>query len=136
MLLTVEKGIRGGIWQFIAIHPYGKANNKYMEHYDKNKESSYLKYWDVKSLYGWAMSQNISVNKFKWIEDTTHFNKDFINNYNEEIDGGYFIEVDVQYPQKLHGLHKYLPFLPGRIKIEKLKSLFLIYIIKLSISFI
>ena len=37
MLLTVEKRIRGGIWQFIAIHPYGKANNKYMEHYDKKK---------------------------------------------------------------------------------------------------
>ena len=24
-----------------------KDNNKYMKDYDKNKESSYLKYWDV-----------------------------------------------------------------------------------------
>ena len=45
----------------------------------KNKELSYLKYWDVNNLYGWAMSQNLAVNKFEWIEDTSHqFNEDFI----------------------------------------------------------
>ena len=53
MLLMVEKGIRGGICT--AVHWYAKANNKYMKDYDKNKESSYLNYWDVKNLYGWAM---------------------------------------------------------------------------------
>ena len=46
MLLMVEKGIRERICN--AIHQYAKANNKYMKDYDKNKESSYLKYWDVK----------------------------------------------------------------------------------------
>ena len=45
MLLMVEKGIRGGICH--SIYRYAKANNKYMKDYDKNKESSYLKYWDV-----------------------------------------------------------------------------------------
>ena len=33
-----------------------------------------------------AMSQNLPVNIFEWIEDTSQFNKDFINNYNEESD--------------------------------------------------
>ena len=78
----VEKGIRGGICH--VIHQYAKANNKYMKDYDKKKESSYLKYWDVNSLYGWAMSQKLSVNKFEWIEDTSQFNGDFIKNYSEE----------------------------------------------------
>ena len=31
----------------------------------------------------------------------------------------YFLAVDVQYPEKLHGDHNYLPFLPERMKIEK-----------------
>ena len=45
MLLMAEKEIREGICH--AIHRYAKANNKYMKDYDQNKESSYLKYWDV-----------------------------------------------------------------------------------------
>ena len=32
-----------------------KANNKYIKDYDKNKESLYLKYWNVNNLHGWAM---------------------------------------------------------------------------------
>ena len=42
MQLMVVKGIRGGICH--AIHRYAKAKNKYMKDYDKNKESSHLKY--------------------------------------------------------------------------------------------
>ena len=45
VLLMVERGIRGKICH--GIHWYTKANNKYMKDYDKNKESSYLKYWHV-----------------------------------------------------------------------------------------
>ena len=54
MLLMVEKGVRGGTCH--STYRYGKANNKYMIGYDKNKESSHLKYWEVNSLYNWAMS--------------------------------------------------------------------------------
>ena len=42
MSLMVEKGIRGGICH--SVYRYANANNKYMKDYDKNKESSYLKY--------------------------------------------------------------------------------------------
>ena len=59
MLLIVEKVIREGICN--TIHQCAKANNKYMKDYDKNKESSDLKYWDVNNLYGWAMSQKLPV---------------------------------------------------------------------------
>ena len=54
MLLIVEKGIRGA--RCHTIHLYAKANNKYTKDYDKYKESSYLKYQNINSLYGWTMS--------------------------------------------------------------------------------
>ena len=95
MLLMVEKGIQGGICD--SIYRYAKANNKYMEDHDKNKELSYLQFWDVNNLYGWAMSQKLSVNNFEWLKDISQFNEDFIKNYNEESDKGYFLEVNVQY---------------------------------------
>ena len=75
MLLMVEKGIRGGICH--SIYGYANGNNKYMKDADKNKESSYLQYWDVCKLYGWTMSQKHPVNNFEWIEDTSQFNEDF-----------------------------------------------------------
>ena len=69
------------------------------------------------------MSQKLPVNKFEWIKNTSKFNKDFIKNYNEKSDEGYFLEIDVQYPEKLHELYIDLPFLPERMKIEKNENL-------------
>ena len=43
-----------------------------MNDYDKNKKSSYLKYWDVNYLYVLRLSQKLSVNKFEWIKGTSH----------------------------------------------------------------
>ena len=98
MLLMVDMGICH------AIHRYAKANNKYMKDCDKTKESPNLKYWNVNNLYGWAIPQALPVNKFEWTKDTSQFNEDFIKNYNEESDQRHFLEVDVQYPEKLHEL--------------------------------
>ena len=50
----VQKGIQGGTCH--SIYRYAKANNKYMEDFDKNKKSSYIHYWDVSVLYGWSIS--------------------------------------------------------------------------------
>ena len=121
MLLMVEEGIRGGIGQII--HGYAKASNKYMNNYDKSIESTYLIYLDANNLHGWAMSQILPVNGFKWVEDLSEFSKSFIRNHYEISDRGYFLEVDVEYPKKLFNLHKDLPFLPEINKVEKLEKL-------------
>ena len=63
MLLMVEKSIRGGICH--SFYQYAKINNKYMKDYDKSKESSYIQYWKVSKLYGWAMSQKLLVKNFE-----------------------------------------------------------------------
>ena len=67
----IEKRIRSGICQ--AAHRYAKANNEYMKNYDKNIESSYIEYLDENSLYGWAMSQKLPINGFKWIKRIIKF---------------------------------------------------------------
>ena len=84
---------------------------------------SYIQYWDVKNLYGWALSQKLPLNIFEWIEYTSQFNEDLTKNYNEESNEGYFLEIDVPYLWKLHNLKNNLLLLSERIKIEKVKIL-------------
>ena len=117
----VEEGIRGGICH--SIHRYAKANNKYMKKYNKNKESSYIKYLDANNLYGWAMSQKLPVNGFKWIKNVTETDEKFIKNYDEDSNKGYIFEVDAKDLKRLHNLHSDLPFLPKRMKTDKCKKL-------------
>ena len=57
-----------------------------MENYDKNKESSYIQYLDANILHGWAISQKLPVDGFKWKKDMLKFKEDFIKNYDEDID--------------------------------------------------
>ena len=66
MLLMVEKGIRGEMCHGRAI-----ANNKYIKNFDKKYRIiieiiKTLIYLDANNLYGWAMSQEVLVNGFKW----------------------------------------------------------------------
>ena len=69
------------------------------------------------------MSEKLPVNNFERIKVTFQFNEDFIKNYNEESDEGYYLEVNVQYLDKLYELHNDLPFLLERMKIKKVEKL-------------
>ena len=92
MLLMIEKGIRDAICQ--ATYRYAKANNKYMKNYDKNNESSYIQYLDANNLYGWAMSQKVPINGFKWVKQKklSKFNEDFIKENDEDSNTRYFLK--------------------------------------------
>ena len=118
----VEERIRGGICH--SIQQYARANNKYMKGYNNNEESSYIQYFEANNLYGWAMSKKLPTSGFKWIdtsettarpttrsslEGSNKINEDFIKNYNENDIKGYILEVDVEYPKRLHELHSDLP---------------------------
>ena len=92
---------------------------------------SYLHYWDVNNLYGWAMFLKLPINNFEWIKDTSQFYEDFIKIFNEKSDEGYFLELGGQYLEKLHELHNDLTFLPERMKNSKIY----IYMIKLNMFY-
>ena len=57
------------------------------------------------------------------LKNTSQLDKDFMKSYNEDSDEGYFFEVDVQYPEKLREIHNELPFLPEKLKIEKVENI-------------
>ena len=122
MLLMFEKGIRGGI--SIISNRYGEANNKYMKDFNKNKPSKYLMYLDANNLYGCAMSNKLPTHGFKWL--TSGEMKNLYNNQVVQVweKNPCILEVDLEYPEKLHDLHNDYPFCPERVecnnKVEKL----------------
>ena len=69
------------------------------------------------------MSKKLPVDGFKWDGNASEFNKDFIKNYNEDSDEGYFLEANVQYADLTNDLYSDLPFLSERIKFRKAKKL-------------
>ena len=101
-----------------------------MEDYDKNKELSYLQYWDANNLYGWAMLQKLPVNNFEWTEDTSEFNEDFIKHYNEESGAGSFLEVDTQYLKYYMNFKMFYHFHQNKCKLKKSIKQTMLYILK------
>ena len=121
MLLMVKEGIRGGICH--AMQRYVKANNKYMKDYDRKKKSSYIQYLDANNLYGKAMTETLPVRGFKWMDDISKIDEDFVKDYDKNNNKGYILDVDIDYPNKLQNLHSDLPFLPERMIINNTKKL-------------
>ena len=96
-----------------------------MKNYNKNFESSIIEYLDENNLYGWAVSQILLANDFKWVkqEEVSNFNDDFIKNYDKNGNMGYFLEVDIDYLKELLNLNEGLPFLPETKKVNKVEKL-------------
>ena len=62
------------------------------------------------------------------VKNISRFDDRFIKSYDEKSDDRYFLEVDVQYSEKLLDLHIDLPFLPKKMKIEKVEKLVANYV--------
>ena len=106
MLLMFEKGIRGGI--SMISNRFGQANNKYMEEkFDSSQPSKFISYLDANNLYGWAMMKPLPVGDFKWMSPLE------LENW---MDFPCILEVDLEYPEKLHDLHNDYPLAPERLQ--------------------
>ena len=86
----IELGVRGGVSQ--CSQRYGKANNPYAPGYDKATPTTYLQYYDVNNLYGWAMQQHLPYAGFTWVDPDT-MPKDFWK-VDDDSPIGYILEVD------------------------------------------
>ena len=102
-----------------------------MSHNSSNKESSYLKYWDVNNLYDWKMSQKLLENKCEWIEDTSQFNEEFIikKTIMKKVLHDIFLKLMFNILKMIYHFYQ------KNWKLKKSKSLLLIYMIKLNMLF-
>ena len=112
MLMMVEKGIRGGV-SMISTR-YGKANNPYMNNYDPDQPTKYISYLDANNLYGWAMSKPLPTDCFRFM------NNEEMKNWESMP---CILEVDLEYPEKLHDLHNDYPLAPERLTVNKVEKL-------------
>ena len=69
----------------------------------------------MNNLYGWAMSEYHPYEEFQWLENIDEFD---INSINEKSDTGYFLEVDLEYPDELHELHNDYPLAPEKLAVS------------------
>ena len=94
-----------------------------MKDYDRKKKSSYIQYLHANNLYGKAMTENLPVRGFRWMEDISKIDEYFVKVYNKNDNKGYILDVDVDYPSKLQNIHSDLPFLPERMVVNNTKKL-------------
>ncbi len=111
MHLFIEKGLRRGM--SVVTKRHAVANNKYMRDYDPNKKSVYIPYYDANNLYGWAMSEPLPTHGHEWMTDEE------LNNWQDIL---CILEVDLEYPDKLHDIHNDLPLAPEHVMVEEVKK--------------
>ena len=115
MHIFIERGMRGGISYINKRH--SKANNKYCPDYDKNKPENNIYYHDMNNLNGYAMSEYLPYGGFRWVKVNNKVVNRIINK-SANSKHGYFLEVDLDYPEDLHDYHNDYPLAPEKIKIE------------------
>ena len=127
MLMMFEKGIRGGMTHISK--RYAEANNKYMKDYNHNKPSTFIQYLDANNLYGWAMSQSLPTDGFKWMKNLTKAKvMDNLEKVNHSMTPpikktGYIFEVDLEYPHDLWESHNDYPLAPEKLKVNGVEKL-------------
>ena len=85
-----------------------------MSDYDSNKSSTFITYLDKNNLYGWSVSEYLPYREFEWVENVDKLDVMSINGKSEMR---YFLEVDLEYPDKLHELHNDYPLAPEKLAV-------------------
>ena len=111
-----EQGKRGRV-SYINTR-CSKANNEHCKDYDKEKPKKYITYLDINNLYGYGMSQYLPCADFKWVKNIDKIEQKLMQ-IKKDSSTGYILEVDLEYPKKLHDIHNDFPLAPEKINIPK-----------------
>ena len=109
LILLIENNIRGGISSVMG------------DRYGKSDENIKIIYADATNLYGHSMSQLLPYDEIEmWHGDPNKYWRwlDIILKTPDDADIGYFLEVDLKYPDNIKQKTKYFPFCPENKKIN------------------
>ena len=126
MFLFVEAVLRGGV--SVISHRHAKANHPDLEkigYYNPNEPRRQLLYFDANNLYGFAMCQYLPMSDFEWMSiDEMRLllaTEARILSLDPNGDKGYFLEVDLHYPEGIHAKHSDYP-LASEKKVLKVRN--------------
>ena len=105
MSMFIDRALIGGV--SMVAHPQAHAKD------------GFVFYCDANNLYGYAMSQYLPTGGFQWIDPALE--NDWgskICSLEDEGGIGYFLEVDLDYPEHLHDSHNNYPCAPEKIKVD------------------
>ena len=86
-----------------------------MNDYNPKNPSIFISYLDMNNSYGQAMSEYHPHEAFKWFKNVGKFD---VISINEKSPIEYLLEVDLEYPDKLHELHKDYPLAPKKLAVS------------------
>ena len=69
----------------------------------------------MKTLYGWQIGDYLPHGGFKWLKNVDGFD---VSSISEKSPIGYFLEVDLKYPDELHELHNDYPLAPEKLAVS------------------
>ena len=111
MILLLENNIRGGISSVMG------------DRYVKSDDNKKILYIDANNLYGLAMSQYLPYDDIKF---DNKVKLDDILNTSDDSEIGYFVEVDLKYPDNIKEKTKYFPFCPEN-KFQSSRKIYKLY---------
>ena len=69
----------------------------------------------MSNLCGWGLSEYLPYCGFKWLKKVDGFD---VNLISEKSPVGYFLKVDLKYPDKLHELHNDYLLAPEKLPVS------------------
>ncbi|CAG8686712.1 4388_t:CDS:2, partial [Acaulospora colombiana] len=118
--LFCEKGIRENI--SMASNHQVVANNPKCPVYNPNKPTTWLLYIDSNGLYTGSMMQSMPTEGHRYLEEKEIpelYNKLINCKIPDDASKGYMVEVDMEYPYKLHKDHTLYSLAPENLEIPK-----------------
>ena len=119
MYEAFQKMLVGGLCGCGSVR-YGKANNKYMQNYNPNEETSYIMHYDINSMYAHIMrNYKLPYDGFEYLSDIEikNFN---IWDYDENSEYGFILCIDISSIDiAFHDYFIDLPIFPQKRKIYK-----------------